>query len=126
MVLHQWSRWGLRHLIALAMAACTSRTGAPPSRCEAAGGGAQAVSDFYRGKTITIVVGFAPGGGFDTTARVLSRHLPNHIPGNPNIVVDNMEGAGSLIAANHLSSDSQSPSRFWGSPSPSSWSPFST
>jgi tripartite-type tricarboxylate transporter receptor subunit TctC len=64
-------------------------------------GGARAQS-FYEGKTIRLVVGFAPGGGFDTYARVLSRHLGRHIPGNPTLVVENMTGAGSLIAANHL------------------------
>jgi tripartite-type tricarboxylate transporter receptor subunit TctC len=60
------------------------------------------VADFYAGKTITIIVGYAPGGGYDTTARVLSKHLGSHIPGNPNVVVENMDGAGSLLAANHL------------------------
>lgn len=57
---------------------------------------------FFAGKTMRIIVGFAAGGGFDTYARVLGRHLGKHIPGNPNIVVDNMVGAGSLISANHL------------------------
>lgn len=61
-----------------------------------------AIADFYRGKTVSIVVGFAPGGGFDATARLLSRHLPKHIPGGPTVIVQNMEGAGSLVAANHL------------------------
>lgn len=61
-----------------------------------------AIADFYRGKTVSIVVGFAPGGGFDATARLLARHLPKHIPGNPSVIVENMEGAGSLKAANHL------------------------
>src|SRR5262245_65215534 len=69
----------------------------------AAGGGtARAQSSFYEGKTIRLVVGFAPGGGFDTYARVISRHMGRHIPGTPTIVVENMTGAGSLIAANHL------------------------
>jgi tripartite-type tricarboxylate transporter receptor subunit TctC len=62
----------------------------------------QAVADFYRGKTIRIVVGFAAGGGFDTFARLIGRHMSKHIPGNPTIVVDNMPGAGSLVAANHV------------------------
>lgn len=57
---------------------------------------------FYRGKSLRLVVGFAPGGGYDTSARLLSRHLGRHIPGDPGIVVENMPGAGSLIAANHL------------------------
>jgi tripartite-type tricarboxylate transporter receptor subunit TctC len=59
-------------------------------------------SAFYEGKTIKIVVGFSPGGGFDVYARALARHLPNHIPGTPAIIVQNMPGAGSLIAANHV------------------------
>jgi tripartite-type tricarboxylate transporter receptor subunit TctC len=57
---------------------------------------------FFAGKTMRIVVGFAAGGGYDTYARVLGRHLGKHIPGNPTIVVENMVGAGSLISANHL------------------------
>jgi len=62
---------------------------------------AQAQS-FFEGKTMRIIVGFAAGGGYDAYSRVIGRHLGKHIPGNPNIVVDNMVGAGSLIAANHL------------------------
>ena len=57
---------------------------------------------FYEGKTVRINVGFAAGGGYDTYARLLSRHLGRHIPGNPTLIVDNMPGAGSLIAANQL------------------------
>jgi tripartite-type tricarboxylate transporter receptor subunit TctC len=60
----------------------------------------KAVVDFYRGKTVTILVGFAPGGGYDITARVVGKHLGNHIPGNPNVIVENRPGAGSLVAAN--------------------------
>jgi len=68
----------------------------------AAGGGAARALSFFEGKTVRLVVGFAPGGGFDTYARVISRHMGRHIPGNPTIVVENMTGAGSLISANHL------------------------
>lgn len=57
---------------------------------------------YYKGKTIRIVVGFAAGGGFDTYSRVIARHMGNHIPGNPTIIVENMPGAGSLIAANYV------------------------
>lgn len=57
---------------------------------------------FYKGKTIRIVVGFSAGGGFDTYARALARHLGKHIAGNPGVTVENMAGAGSLIAANHV------------------------
>jgi ABC-type amino acid transport substrate-binding protein len=59
-------------------------------------------SDFYRGKTVTVIVGFAPGGGVDTTARMVARHLVRFIPGQPALVIQNMEGAAGLVAANHL------------------------
>src|SRR5262245_66680888 len=61
-----------------------------------------AQESFYKGKTIRIIVGFSAGGGFDTYARALARHLSKHIPGNPAVIVENMAGAGSLIAANHI------------------------
>jgi len=58
--------------------------------------------DFYKGKTITFVVGFSAGGGFDTYTRLIARHFGKHVPGNPTVVVDNKTGAGSLIAANYI------------------------
>jgi tripartite-type tricarboxylate transporter receptor subunit TctC len=58
--------------------------------------------DFYSGKTLTIVVGSGAGGGFDTTARLVSRHIANHIPGTPTVIVQNMPGGGGLVAANYL------------------------
>jgi tripartite-type tricarboxylate transporter receptor subunit TctC len=61
-----------------------------------------AAGPFYEGKTIRIIVGYSAGGGYDTYARVISRHMGKHIPGNPTIIVENMTGAGSLISANHL------------------------
>jgi tripartite-type tricarboxylate transporter receptor subunit TctC len=57
---------------------------------------------FYKGKTIRLIVGLAPGGGFDTYSRVIARHIGKHIPGNPTTVVDNMPGAASLVAANYV------------------------
>lgn len=58
---------------------------------------------FYRGKTVTIVVGYSAGGGYDQYARVLARHFGRHIPGNPAIVVQNMPGAASFTAVRYLS-----------------------
>jgi tripartite-type tricarboxylate transporter receptor subunit TctC len=58
--------------------------------------------DFYKGKTVTFVVGFSPGGGFDTYTRLIARHFAKHVPGNPTVVVENRTGAGSLIAANYI------------------------
>src|SRR5919109_5568793 len=63
---------------------------------------AASTEDFYKGKTIRVVVGFAAGGGFDSYARILARHMPRHTPGNPALIVDNMAGAGSRLAANYL------------------------
>ena len=63
---------------------------------------ADAVSDFYSGKQITIAVGFGAGGGYDTTTRIMARHFAQHIPGNPTIVVQNMPGGGSMKLANYL------------------------
>ena len=61
----------------------------------------KAIADFYRGKTVRIVVGFSAGGGYDQYSRLIARHLAKYIPGNPAVIVDNMAGAGSIIAANH-------------------------
>jgi tripartite-type tricarboxylate transporter receptor subunit TctC len=61
-----------------------------------------AAAPFYEGKTIRILVGYSPGGGYDAYSRLIARHLGKHIPGNPTVIVENMPGAGSLIAANHL------------------------
>jgi tripartite-type tricarboxylate transporter receptor subunit TctC len=58
--------------------------------------------DFYRGKQVTIVVGFSAGGGYDLTARLYARHFGRHIPGNPTVIVSNMPGAGSAVAAASL------------------------
>lgn len=60
----------------------------------------KALADFYRGKTVSIIVGFAPGGGYDIISRVIAKHLGRHIPGNPNVIVENRPGAGSLVTAN--------------------------
>lgn len=62
---------------------------------------ADTVADFYRGKTVTLVVGFDAGGGYDTAARILIRHMGRHIPGNPTVIVSNMSGAGSMVALNY-------------------------
>lgn len=63
---------------------------------------ADAVADFYKGRTITLIVGYGPGGGYDLFARLMARHLGRYIPGNPTIVVQSMPGAGSLRATNYL------------------------
>ena len=78
-------------LAAIFIAALTPRVGAWA-----------ATDEFYRGKVIRVVVGFSAGGGFDTYARLVARYLGNYVPGRPSMVVENMTGAGSLIAANHV------------------------
>jgi tripartite-type tricarboxylate transporter receptor subunit TctC len=63
---------------------------------------AQSVADFYKGKQVVLIVGAASGGGYDLQGRLLARHIGKHIPGNPTVIVQNMPGAGSLQATNHL------------------------
>jgi tripartite-type tricarboxylate transporter receptor subunit TctC len=63
---------------------------------------ADAISDFYKGKTITLIVSSGAGGGYDTYSRTLARHITRHIPGEPRIVPQNMPGAGSLTAVNYV------------------------
>ncbi len=66
------------------------------------GHAADPIADFYAGKSVQLVMGYAPGGGYDVYARALGRYMGRHIPGNPSIVVQNMPGAGSIKAANYL------------------------
>jgi tripartite-type tricarboxylate transporter receptor subunit TctC len=63
---------------------------------------AEAVADFYRGKQVRIVIGYGAGGGYDTYAKLLARHIGDHIPGKPTVIAQNMPGAGSRNAANWL------------------------
>jgi tripartite-type tricarboxylate transporter receptor subunit TctC len=64
--------------------------------------GVSYAASYYEGKVLTIVVGYKAGGGYDRTARLLAKYLPKYIPGNPTVVVQNMEGSNSVIAANHI------------------------
>jgi len=63
---------------------------------------AQSAADFYKGRTVTMMIGSAPGGGYDAMGRAVSRHIGKHIPGNPVVVVQNMSGAGGIIPTNYL------------------------
>lgn len=62
----------------------------------------KAVADFYRGKTVRMIVGFAAGGSYDVATRLVARHLGKYIPGNPNVIVENKPGASGLIVANEI------------------------
>ena len=86
---HGAQRWA-------ALAAAVAALAVPVVAVEALG------ADFYQGKTLTMIVGFAPGGGVDNTARVVGRHLARFIPGAPGLVVQNMEGAAGLVAMNYV------------------------
>jgi len=63
---------------------------------------AQPVADFYRGKTLRMLIGYGPGGGYDIYGRLVAEFLPRHLPGSPTIVAQNMPGAGSFVAAKYL------------------------
>lgn len=69
-------------------------TGAPATADE--------VADFYRGKTVTMFIGYPAGGGYDLYARIIARHMGRHIPGNPQFVSQNMPGASSMVLGNHI------------------------
>ena len=88
MILCHVARWAL--LLLICQMSCLSMHA--PARAQ----------DFYRGKTLTIVVGFTPGGGFDINARLLARHIGRHIPGNPTIVVQNIPGAAGLNSVQYV------------------------
>src|SRR5689334_23630352 len=63
---------------------------------------AQTPSEFYKGKTVTLLISSASGGGYDTLARTIANHLGKHIPGAPAVIVKNMAGAGGIVATNYL------------------------
>jgi tripartite-type tricarboxylate transporter receptor subunit TctC len=65
-------------------------------------GRAESIEEFYRGKTINMIIGYATGGSNDIYARTVARHIGKHIPGNPQVIPRNMPGGGSLVAANHI------------------------
>jgi hypothetical protein len=60
---------------------------------------AQSAAEFYRGKTMRMLIGYGPGGGYDLYGRLVAEFLPRHLPGNPTVVPQNMPGAGSFVAA---------------------------
>ena len=64
--------------------------------------GAEPVADFYRGKTLRMLIGYGPGGGYDIYGRLVAELLPRHLPGNPTILTQNMPGAGSFVAAKYI------------------------
>ena len=84
-------RFGLNAAVAAALFCFAGRSGL-----------AQGVADFYRGNNVRLIISSGPGGGYDTYSRTLARHIGQHIPGRPNIVTQNMPGAGSLVAINYV------------------------
>ncbi|MFN3890942.1 MAG: Bug family tripartite tricarboxylate transporter substrate binding protein [Beijerinckiaceae bacterium] len=83
-------------MIALTMAGAAAASTAPVAAS------AQSLADFYRGKTVRVIVGFSSGGGYDQYARLLVRHIGRHTPGNPAFIVQNMPGAASLKSVVYL------------------------
>lgn len=91
----------------LVAAACGGSTTPPaatsaPTTAASAAPTADPVAAFYGGKTVKIIVGYTAGGGYDTYARTLAAHIGKHIPGNPTVIVENMDGAGSIKALNYI------------------------
>jgi tripartite-type tricarboxylate transporter receptor subunit TctC len=85
----------LRAAVALGAMACVTITATQPVQ-------AQTLESFYKNNPLRIIVGYDNGGGYDVYARILSRHIGRHLPGNPTVIVQNMPGAGSLVAVNYL------------------------
>jgi tripartite-type tricarboxylate transporter receptor subunit TctC len=83
-----------RQPVRILVAACAMLACSTAAKADAA--------DFYSGKTVTMLVGVPPGGGYDAYTRLLARHMGDHIPGKPQVVVRNMPGAGGMVATNHL------------------------
>src|SRR5947199_8512460 len=79
---------------ALAMAAAVFLSAVPAQ--------ADPIEDFYRGKTLRMLIGYGPGGGYDIYGRLVAEFLPRHLPGNPRIIAQNMPGAGSFVAAKYM------------------------
>src|ERR1700745_2500013 len=63
---------------------------------------ADPIADFYTGKTLRMLIGYGPGGGYDLYGRLVAEFLPRHLPGNPTIIAQNMPGAGSFVAAKYM------------------------
>src|SRR5471032_887369 len=85
----------IRSTIVAALSASLMSVWAPPAPAHAA-------DAYYKDKQIRLIVGSAPGGGYDAYGRLLAQYMKQHIPGNPTIIVQNMPGAGSLVAANYI------------------------
>jgi len=86
----------MKHITAATIVAAALFGAAAPAHA------ADAVANFYSGKTVQVMVGFGPGGGYDIYARTLARYMGKHIPGNPTLVPQNMPGAGTLKVANYI------------------------
>lgn len=93
----------LRALLTCSVAVLTSLASASAgAQSTAQSTGGQSPADFYKGKTIDLIVGYAPGAGYDAYAQLLRSAFSKNMPGNPNVLIKHMPGAGSLIAVNHL------------------------
>jgi tripartite-type tricarboxylate transporter receptor subunit TctC len=81
-------------ILTLGLTALLAAVAAPAS--------AQEKSDYFAGKTVRMIIGFGPGGGYDRWARTVAQHIGNHLPGKPTVISQNMPGAGSYVAAAHI------------------------
>lgn len=90
--------FGFARMLGLTAACCLF---AVPDSAQAQAN-AQPPAEFYKGKSVNVIVGFGAGGGYDLYARLLARHIGRHIPGAPSVIVQNMVGAGSVRASNHV------------------------
>jgi tripartite-type tricarboxylate transporter receptor subunit TctC len=92
----------VRRPVVAATLAFMAMVAATPAALAQNGFDERKVAEFYKGKTISIVVGFSPGGSFDITARNIARHIGQYIPGKPDVIVENSPGAGTMLAMNKI------------------------
>ena len=88
--------------IGFVLKSCFAAAVASAASIAPSAGLADTIEDFYRGKTLRIIVSTEAGGAYDLYARSISRHLSKHVPGNPTVIVQNMPGGGHLKAGNHI------------------------
>jgi tripartite-type tricarboxylate transporter receptor subunit TctC len=86
----------MRRFVGFALIAAAALLSPPPPAR------AQSVADFYHGKTLRMLIGYGPGGGYDIYGRLVAEFMPRHLPGNPTMIVQNMPGAGSFVAARNI------------------------
>jgi tripartite-type tricarboxylate transporter receptor subunit TctC len=95
------------HIGALTLRAIVCAAIASPAIIWPAAAPAQPATSYYAGKQVKVIIGLGTGGGYDLWGRMVARHVGRHLPGNPNVIAQNMEGAGSFRAASYMANQAR-------------------